>query len=72
MRTPLDGCPYPPPCSHYGGRVRCTAPATHWYLDSEGALNPGGYTCEAHGRATVAEYAARLGETWTLRPIAAA
>ena len=60
-------------CSHYNGvgigADRCRADATHWLFDPDGEKNPGGWVCKAHGDAIVEEYAAKLGERWTLRPI---
>jgi hypothetical protein len=48
---------------------RCTAPAAYWLIQPDGKRNPGGWICANHGQAIVAEYAAKLGEHWTLQPI---
>ncbi len=46
----------------------CTREATHKLIAPNGTLIPGGL-CLEHGQAVVEEYAAKLGETWTLRPV---
>lgn len=52
-------------CSHWTGRVRCEAPGTLWLNAPDGKRVPGPPYCERHALATVTEYAAKLGETWT-------
>lgn len=60
-------------CGIYPGngwpRPRCTGTATHWMMTPEGEPCPGGYVCEEHGRAIVAEYRDKLGQAWTIEPI---
>ena len=67
---PIPVCPIPPKCSTYfDGATRCGATATVWLVAPDGKPNPGGYLCQRCGARIVAEYAAKLGEFWTLHPI---
>lgn len=61
---------YPPgqPDNHRAA-IRCQNVATHWLYQDDGQPCPGAATCLEHGQAVVEEYAAKLGETWTLRRI---
>lgn len=60
-------------CYHWDERcqpaLRCRDHADYWLIQPDGRRNPGGWTCAEHGRATVTEYADKLGELWTLQPI---
>lgn len=61
-----------PQCSTYpvpSPGNRCRATATALLFQPNGEPNPGGWICDAHGTAVVDEYAKKLGETWTLRPL---
>jgi hypothetical protein len=54
-------------CAHYEGRARCPNEATHAFTVNGEILPMAGYTCEAHGRAVVDEYTAKLPrEGWSL------
>lgn len=50
----------------------CDAPVTHYlYGPGDAEPVPGGY-CEAHAARVIADYAAKLGEAWTMKPVAPA
>lgn len=74
--------PIAPSCSHYGPPPprerhhgpfktgpKCHARATVRIFGPDGVRVPGGWMCEAHATEIIAEYAAKLGETWHLVPI---
>ena len=56
-------------CTQYTGQTRCDDPATRRLYQPDGRLNPGGYLCATHAEAVTSEYAAKLHETWTTRPV---
>lgn len=62
---PAPICPILPRCST-GLNTGCEELATHWLVQPDGELNPGGFVCEAHGNAIIEEFAEKIDETWTL------
>jgi hypothetical protein len=59
--------PIPPRCG--SGAYGCHNEADTMLIDPDGGVNPGGWVCCYCGRRIIAEYAEKLGETWTLEPI---
>ena len=59
-------------CQNWLDNARCTEPATH-RLFVDGAQALGGYVCQQHGEAIVAEYAKvpHLVGDWTMQPLEA-
>ena len=58
-----------PTCTVYTGMLKCHKEAVARLVHPDGSLNPGGNVCLKHGLDIVAEYAAKLHETWTLQEI---
>jgi len=59
---------YPPQCYTWQPS-RCPRTATVYLFAPDGMPNPGGWVCQEHADATVAEYRDKLGEVWTTRPL---
>lgn len=57
-------CAYQPDAGN-----RCTEPATAWIEDPDGCDVPGYYVCHTHARLLLAEYAATLGEHWSIHDL---
>jgi len=49
-------------CEHFVGGDRCNAYATHAYAIHGEVSAVAGRVCEAHGRAVIAEYTAKIPE----------
>lgn len=58
-------------CSHqyhyYGDR--CSSQAGYHLHDQDGHSVPGAYLCSMHAVAAVDEYASKLDQTWSARPV---
>ena len=55
-----------PHCRDGQGRA-CSKIADGIMVAPDGEFVPGGFSCTEHAALTIAEYAAKLGEHWTLR-----
>ena len=51
-------------------RGRCQETAAYWFVADDGELCPGGAACAACGERIVTEIRTKLGELWTLAPLA--
>ena len=51
------------------GHVGCKEQTTHWLIHPDGTCTPGGFVCRAHGEMILEEYAAKLGEVWTMAAV---
>lgn len=61
--------PFPAQCSHYPGGAHCPNNGEVWLYGPDGARVPGGPICKSCADACVTEYAEKLGEVWTTRPV---
>ena len=66
----MDSAGWAPQCRDGKGE-RCPERATVRIHAPDGQEVPGCWMCTAHAAAVVAEYAEKLGETWTTTPYAA-